>query len=62
MTCSNCASVLIQADINKIVVPDFVEPIRWQESFDRAREMFIEAGIAVHRIPIKGPLEEEDNP
>ena len=62
MTCSNCASVLIQADINKIVVPDFVEPIRWQESFDRAREMFIEACIAVHRIPIKGPLEEEDNP
>ena len=62
MTCSNCAAVLIQADINKIIVPDFVEPIRWQDSFNTAREMFIEAGIAVHRIPIKGPLEEEDNP
>tara|TARA_Y100001970_G_scaffold280886_1_gene390618 strand:- start:3783 stop:4280 length:498 start_codon:yes stop_codon:yes gene_type:complete len=62
MTCSNCAAVLIQADISKIVVPDFVEPMRWQESFDTAREMFIEAGIAVHRIPIRGPLEpKEDN-
>tara|TARA_B100000530_G_scaffold336709_1_gene292323 strand:- start:2845 stop:3369 length:525 start_codon:yes stop_codon:yes gene_type:complete len=57
MTCSNCAAVLIQADINKVVVPDFVEPLRWQQSFDTAREMFIEAGIAVHRIPIRGPLE-----
>ena len=62
MTCSNCAAVLIQADINKIVVPDYVEPMRWQESFDTAREMFIEAGIAGHRIPIRGPLEPaEDN-
>ena len=60
MTCSNCAAVLIQADINKIVVPDFVEPLRWQESFDAAREMFIEAGIAVHRIPIRGPLDPSD--
>ena len=60
MTCSNCAAVLIQADINKIVVPDFVEPIRWQDSFNTAREMFIEAGIAVHRIPIRGPLEPSD--
>jgi len=60
MTCSNCAAVLIQADINKIVVPDFVEPIRWQDSFNTAREMFIEAGIAVHRIPIRGPLEPAD--
>ncbi len=61
MTCSNCAAVLIQADISKIVVPDFVEPLRWQESFDAAREMFIEAGIAVHRIPIRGPLEPEED-
>ena len=42
-------------------MPDFVEPLRWQESFDAAREMFIEAGIAVHRIPIRGPLEPEED-
>ncbi len=61
MTCSNCAAVLIQADITKVVVPDFVEPIRWQDSFNTAREMFIEAGVAVHRIPINGPLEPDDD-
>ena len=60
MTCSNCAAVLIQADINKIIVPDFVEPFRWQDSFNTAREMFIEAGVAVHRIPIQGPIEPDE--
>tara|TARA_E500000331_G_scaffold208386_1_gene199832 strand:- start:35090 stop:35593 length:504 start_codon:yes stop_codon:yes gene_type:complete len=60
MTCSNCAAVLIQADITKIIVPDFVEPIRWQDSFNAAREMFIEAGVSVHRIPIRGPLDSEE--
>ena len=55
-TCSNCAALLIQADVNKIIVPNFVEPIRWAESFDRAREMFIEAGVSVQRIPMRGPI------
>lgn len=56
MTCSQCAAMLIQADINKIVVPDFVEPLRWQQSFDAARDMFIESGVAVQRIPMRGPI------
>lgn len=57
MTCSHCAGILIQADAAKVVVPDFVEPLRWQESFDQARQMFIEAGVAVARIPMRGPLD-----
>jgi dCMP deaminase len=57
MTCSQCAAQLIQAGVNRIVVPNFVEPLRWQESFDRARDMFIEAGVAVARIPLDGPIE-----
>lgn len=56
MTCSQCASMLVQAGIIKVVVPDFVEPQRWQESFDLARTMFIESGVAVHRIPMSGPI------
>tara|TARA_R100000458_G_C8186397_1_gene181620 strand:- start:114 stop:671 length:558 start_codon:yes stop_codon:yes gene_type:complete len=56
MTCSTCASLLIQAGVNKIVVPDFVEPLRWQENFAWAKTMFIEAGVAVNRIPLKGPI------
>jgi dCMP deaminase len=61
MTCSQCASMLIQADINKVVVPDFVEPQRWQDSFDTARQMFIESGVAVVRIPMKGPINPADS-
>jgi deoxycytidylate deaminase len=54
MTCSQCAALLIQADIGRIVVPDFVEPIRWQESFARAREMLLEASVKVDRISSRG--------
>lgn len=64
MTCSNCASMLIQSGINKVVVPNFVEPQRWQDSFDLARTMFIEAGVSVLRIPMSGPInpmEEDDS-
>ena len=60
MTCSQCAAVLIQADIAQIIVPDFVEPYRWQESFDKAREMCVEAGIAVHRIPFDGEIDDTE--
>jgi hypothetical protein len=49
--------VCLAGDIASIVVPDFVEPFRWQESFDKAREMCVEAGIAVHRIPMEGSID-----
>jgi len=61
MTCSQCAAQLIQADVAEVVVPAFVEPLRWQESFDAARQMFIEAGVPVKRIPISGPLDPNDH-
>lgn len=57
MTCSQCAAQLIQADVAKIVVPAFIEPARWQESFDAARQMFIEAGVPVIRAPMSGPMD-----
>lgn len=57
MTCNQCAAQLIQAGIIKVVVPAMVEPLRWQESFDTARLMFVEAGVAVARIPMSGPIE-----
>lgn len=50
MSCSNCAAVLIQAGASRVVVPDYIEPMRWQESFDRSRAMFAEAGVAVVKI------------
>jgi dCMP deaminase len=57
MTCSQCAAQLIQAGFIKVVIPDFVMPLRWQESFDTARVMFVEAGVAVATIPMTGPIE-----
>jgi dCMP deaminase len=57
MACSQCAAQLIQAGLSRIIVPNLVEPLRWQESFERARLMLIEAGVAVARIPLDGPLE-----
>jgi dCMP deaminase len=57
MTCNQCAAQLIQAGISRVFVPNFVEPLRWQESFDTARQMFIEAGVGVSRIPMTGPIE-----
>jgi deoxycytidylate deaminase len=72
MTCSQCAALLIQADIGRIVVPDFVEPLRWQESFNKAREMLLEASVKVDRISARGggispdeagiPVEEHSEP
>lgn len=57
MTCSQCAAQLIQAGANRIIVPNFVEPLRWSASFDTARQMFVEAGVAVLRIPLTGTIE-----
>lgn len=57
MTCSQCAAQLIQAGINKVVVPNVVEPQRWQDSFAAAKQMLAEAGVAVARIPMAGPVD-----
>lgn len=67
MTCGNCAGLLIQADVSRIVVPDFVEPQRWQQSFDAAREMLNEAGVIVERLPmhdrhVSTPQTPDDDP
>jgi deoxycytidylate deaminase len=57
MTCSQCAAQLIQAGFIKVVIPNFVMPLRWQDSFETAKLMFIEAGVAVCSIPMSGPIE-----
>jgi dCMP deaminase len=56
MTCSGCASLLINAGISRIVVPDFFEPTRWAASFDLARLMCGEAGVSVDRVELEGFL------
>lgn len=56
LPCSNCATSLIQVGIAKVVAPDFVMPMRWQESIQQARTAFTEAGVGVELLPIQGPL------
>lgn len=56
MACSSCAAMLINADVHKIVVPDILEPMRWQNSFDLSRQMCTEAGVIVERVLLEGPL------
>jgi len=57
--CSQCAAVLIQADVARVVVPDFPEPLRWVESFQLGRIMFSEAGVRFERMPMTGPVGHE---
>lgn len=47
-SCSNCAASIIQAGITKVVcrMPKDAG-IRWKESFDEAKSLFAEAGVAV---------------
>ena len=44
------ATLLVEADIKTIVVPDIVLPQRWQEIWDQSTALFIEAGISVVRL------------
>lgn len=55
MACAQCAAQLIQVDCSRIVVPDYIEPVRWSDSFSFARQMFTEAGVTVERLPLHGP-------
>lgn len=65
MACAQCAAQLIQTDCIRVVVPDYLEPVRWADSFSFARQMLTEAGIIVVRLSERGePLEnaEPDEP
>lgn len=59
MACAQCAAQLIQTDCSRIVIPDYLEPLRWADSFSFARQMFTEAGISVDRLDLHGPKRHE---
>lgn len=48
--CSQCAAILIQAGISRVVtrVPDAEMGDRYRESFDAAADMFTQANVEVH--------------
>lgn len=47
--CDRCAAHIIQSGIRRVVTlsPDVAQAARWGESFERAVEMFREAGVEV---------------
>lgn len=55
--CVHCATALIQVGIERVVVPDFVMPQRWADSFELAQQLFLEASVSFERLPLEGPLQ-----
>jgi dCMP deaminase len=46
--CVSCAAAIIQGGIKKIVCPSVESaPERWQNSFEKARDLLLEAGIEI---------------
>jgi len=48
--CVNCAAAIIQGGIRRVVCPSVESaPERWHDSFKRARDLMLEAGIEIHQ-------------
>jgi len=61
--CVNCAAAIIQGGITRVVCPSVESaPLRWRDSFNRARDLLLEAGVEIvnhgadyDRAPIPEP-------
>ncbi len=49
LSCSRCASVMIQAGIKRVVAPVIPPPLkyRWEENLELSKSLFAEAGVTV---------------
>ena len=47
MPCSNCAGLVIQSGIKRVVSVENDNP-KWQDSFKLTREMFAEASVTLY--------------
>ena len=52
LPCSTCCTLLIQAGISRVVVPDIEIPERWLVSFTTSVGMLQEAGLGLERIQL----------
>lgn len=48
--CCECAKLIIQSGIRKIVVRREADPDQWAESMNHSRQMFVESGVVVQHI------------
>lgn len=53
LPCSNCTTLMIQAGIQRIVVPDLPIPDRWLANFNLSIEMLQEAGVDLMQLPVE---------
>lgn len=50
--CVNCAASIIQGGVSRVVCPDISSaPERWRDSFGRARDLMMEAGLKIVHLP-----------
>lgn len=52
LPCSNCTTLLIQAGIRKIIVPELPIPDRWKSNFDLSVEMLNEARVDLLQLTV----------
>jgi dCMP deaminase len=53
LPCSNCTTLMIQAGIKRIIVPDRPIPDRWKANFDLSVDMLREAGVDLMQLPVE---------
>ena len=53
LPCSNCTTLMIQAGIQRIVVPDLPIPDRWFSNFNLSIEMLRESGVDLMQLPVE---------
>ena len=53
LPCSNCTTLMIQAGIIRVVVPDLPIPDRWLSNFNLSIEMLREAGVDLMQLPVE---------
>jgi len=51
LPCASCCTLLMQAGISRVVVPDRPTPDRWQTSFYTSVELLKEVGITLTLLP-----------
>lgn len=51
LPCANCCTLLMQAGVSRIVVPDRPIPDRWKTSFSTSVDLLKEAGVTLFLLP-----------
>jgi len=51
LPCASCCTLLMQAGVSRIVVPDRPIPDRWKDSFSTSVDLLKEAGITLFALP-----------